>query len=131
MRTSDWDAIAASEPLNRLAALAAAVGYSGDEETMLAKAKSDIQALTQRDPSFRNLIGVRKGRLTVVAYAGASTKKSGGARWVVRCVCGCYEVRRSKTLGPDSQNDRCNRCNDLQRIQLGFGAAPNRDEVAA
>jgi hypothetical protein len=129
MRTSDWDAIAASEPLDRLAALVAAVGFSADEETMLAKAKSDIKALTQRDPNFRNLIGLKKGRLTVVAYGG-SNKKASRARWIVRCVCGRYEARSTRALRPECTNDRCDKCNDLDRIRKGFHPL-HRDEVAA
>lgn len=126
MRTSNWDAILASEPINRMAALAAAVGFSGDEETMLAKAKRDIEALEQGDPNFRNLVGLIKGRLTVVAYGGRAKRSTPGAQWIVRCKCGNYEVRRTRALREQNPNDRCEDCNQLQRLRLGC-----KNEVAA
>jgi hypothetical protein len=57
-------------------------------------------------PNATNLAGLRFGRFRVVGMqAGVS------GRWVVRCDCGNYEIRRAKAiLNPDNWGDRCTYC---------------------
>lgn len=47
-------------------------------------------------PAFVDLTGLKSGRLTVIGIALDVT--ANGTRWVVRCVCGSYELRRAKYL---------------------------------
>jgi hypothetical protein len=55
--------------------------------------------------------------LTVIGYFGPSHGHWLGTRWVVQCVCGRYEVRRSKKLR-QQRPDReyfCNVCEERIR----------------
>jgi hypothetical protein len=44
-------------------------------------------------PSFKNLTGLKVGRLTVIGYSSEFKR-----RWVCRCACGMYCLRKSKGL---------------------------------
>lgn len=55
-----------------------------------------------------DLTGYRHGKLVVVGYLGE------GDRWVVRCDCGNYTVRRSKTLKPDNKTPHCPECHEIE-----------------
>lgn len=81
-----------------------------------------------KNPEFKNLTGLKVGRLTVVGLA-RQVSETHGALWVVRCVCGDYEYRRTRTLlktkRPDMQ--MCHVCYDLQQKRLIYkteGARP-------
>jgi len=61
----------------------------------------------------RNLTGHQFGRLTVVGKIRKdwSCPK---ARWVVRCACGDFEVRKSKSiLNPANDQDCCHHCRQV------------------
>ena len=59
--------------------------------------------------SFDDLTGVKRGRLTVAGLLKGSFK-----RWVCRCDCGMYTVRRAKALkNPSNTQDRCDECRHL------------------
>lgn len=115
MRTTDWDALAASAPINADAARAVVYGYGTEEPTLLEHAKQQLPV----NANFVNLIGLKKGWLQVIAYAG-SNRNIGSARWIVRCICGRYEFRRTRALRPDVTNDRCADCSRLRSIQEGW-----------
>jgi hypothetical protein len=56
-----------------------------------------------------NLTGRRFGRLVVLGYV--DTDKRTGARWLVRCDCSMFTVRRSRALkGGQPDALRCNDC---------------------
>lgn len=112
MRTTDWDMLAASSPLNADAARAWVYGYDGEEPILLDRAAA---RLPTHEPGFQNLIGLAVGRLVVVACAGS---KAGVARWIVRCVCGRYEIRRSKSPRL-AQSRECERCHRVIRMREG------------
>lgn len=58
---------------------------------------------------FSDLTGVKFGRLKVV---GLHHSKTG--RWVCRCVCGKYVVRKSRSIkNPENYGDRCGECQEL------------------
>ena len=59
-----------------------------------------------------NITGVTRGRLTVIGKA-LDVK----ARWVVRCSCGNYELRRSKVMTQEFLPESAARCAECQ-IQL-------------
>ncbi|OCJ05302.1 hypothetical protein A6U87_14965 [Rhizobium sp. AC44/96] len=76
--------------------------------------------------SFVDLTGIKAGRLTVLGIA-ADLYLSSGQRWVVRCVCGAYEVRRAKYLkscaaGEKTGDDEpmCSACSYTRKLQRGF-----------
>lgn len=98
-----------------------------------------MQAFRAVHEGKRDLTGLQVGRLTVIGVLADSVP--GRSRWVVRCRCGDFEVRRHKTLrktalrgsrlGPDGQtNDRCDNCAALQAIHFKYqrdGARPISD----
>ena len=70
----------------------------------------------------RDLTGMKQGRLTVVGKA----KKDWiipNARWIVRCSCGDFELRKSKSiLNPENGFDKCHLCRarDFERKNYEF-----------
>jgi len=59
-----------------------------------------------------DLTGIRFGRFTVLGMSRELKK-----RWVVRCDCGMYSIRRRKSiLNPANKLDRCGEC--LEQIQI-------------
>lgn len=79
-----------------------------------------------RPPGAKDVTGLRVGRLTVVGYWGRNSNggKGTGARhrWVVRCDCGMYSVRRVTSLQKSltaGRSDCCQRCKALDAIWSG------------
>jgi hypothetical protein len=128
MKTVDYDALAASSPVNAQAArdMSARDTEGRDVEPdrlELWATKKDPAKYSAMYAKFRDLTGLVKGRLTVIGMVeGGNTA---GARWMVRCVCGRYETRRTKALRPTNQNDRCTECDKLSRLQKGIGPKPD------
>ena len=118
MKTVDYDALAASAPLNRDAALA----RDGRGEQYQAKLRPGARHWEAPPPTrpipadVADLTGVKIGRLTVVGYLG---RIGGHARWLVRCVCGDYEARRRRAIvdpRPDADNC-CEECHIEARLR--------------
>jgi hypothetical protein len=58
-----------------------------------------------------NLTGVRRGSLVVVGLHKAHDGRGEGTRWTVRCDCGAYDIRRTRTLkGRENLDDKCGFC---------------------
>ncbi len=86
-----------------------------------------------KDPNFTDFRGCQFGRLKVVGKAKEGRTKiadrinKGQQRgWVVRCVCGIYEIRKNKTLrkfqtGENLENAACKWCNKTKSLQNGYG----------
>lgn len=82
------------------------------------------------NPLWVELFGEVVGRLTVVGvYAG--DKQSEYARWVVKCVCGAYEVRRARYIkacldghNPGEDEPMCQWCQRTNSINKGYGRKP-------
>ncbi|MBX4889795.1 hypothetical protein [Rhizobium bangladeshense] len=84
-------------------------------------------------PEFVDLTGIKSGRLTVLGMAVEVS--ANGTRWVVRCVCGSYELRRTRYLkacaaGHKTGNDEpmCGSCAYTKKLRQGFH---NRKKAAA
>lgn len=78
--------------------------------------ESDNPIATSPVPPRRyNLTGHKCGRLTVIGYHSSKD----GARWVCRCVCGCYLIRRSKALLniANASVDGCRSCRNLDFLK--------------
>lgn len=73
---------------------------------------------------IENLTGRKCGWLTVVGYHGFKTKCSGRTvihKWVVRCVCGTYSIRKGQSIRRDSNpNQACERCERIQKLRRGY-----------
>ena len=49
--------------------------------------------------------------MTVVGLHTLHDNLGRGARWVVRCDCGAYDIRRTRTLhGRENMSDKCGFC---------------------
>ena len=67
--------------------------------------------------NFEDLTGRKFGRFTVIGYL-PSTNTSKGSLWLVRCVCGDYESRRTRSVrNPKNNNDCCENCRHLIHLK--------------
>jgi len=129
LRTTNYDAISAAAPLDAQARLV----RDGSGDQWQGRIPADVEHW--RAPPLpeaplpsgvRNLAGLSVGRLTVVRYHRTHPKR--GARWLVRCQCGDYEVRSTKALTGSVPVERsmCHACGYLDGMQR----APTRDTAA-
>jgi hypothetical protein len=119
VRTTNFDALAASAPLDRQASTVR--DGSGDLWTpnvKVACAHWDAPPPAEKPlPSGQeDRAGQRFGRFTVVRYHTSS--KATGSKWLVRCACGEYEIRSSKAVkNPANTDDCCTLCRHLVYLQ--------------
>lgn len=137
MKTAAWDRIISSTPLNTDAAKARdGGGFSWSPEVSFAPGKVHTHAPPKMRPvplnrTCPNLTGLKVGKLTVVGLAAKTT--SDGAAWVVRCVCGYYETRKTKTLRKDgyAAEAMCDECSYVRRLKAGLIKRPTVAERIA
>lgn len=98
---NDFDRLFTSVPVNRSAALA----VSGGGERYEPAVKTDSRYWDTPPPlpplpeNCQDLTGTTFGRLVVVGYYGSGSGGGGkGSIWLVRCKCGAYETRRTKSI---------------------------------
>jgi hypothetical protein len=101
----NFDAVAAASPLNREASTVR--DGSGDlyEVTVPAHVEhytAPPKPMMPCPSDVEDLTGFRRGRFTVVRFHHPC--KDGG-KWLVRCTCGDYEVRRAKALKNGLEQD--------------------------
>ena len=133
MKTTNWDAVIASAPLNTDAAKARDGGGVGwtpevrrEEDFVRSHAPIKIRAIVWHQ-TWSDLAGLKVGKLTVIGCAdlpGRSKKRP--AAWVVRCVCGYYETRIAKTLRDPEYAPRaaCSECMYLDDLKTGRTQRP-------
>lgn len=122
-----FDRIAASVPLNVTAATVVSSGEHYEPKfTNQAhwKEPPPIRPFPKHAPtSLPNFTGKQHGRLRVLGlHRHPDGNKNAGLRWVVRCVCGRYELRSTKALKAervtdDGQGDRCQACVHTRKLQ--------------
>lgn len=67
--------------------------------------------------TFTNLTGKVKSRLTVIGLSASFRGQGGkGLRWVVKCSCGRYEIRTTKTINKTNVFDACLECKKTQYL---------------
>lgn len=121
----DFEALVGRKPVNKEAALSHHGGAK--QEAWEGRAPEDVFGRpdpwpikemnpgTALNPGFRDLTGVKHGRLT---YLGLSAEHKRPAKWVARCACGQYVLRRfSSALDPDL--DRCQDCEHTRFLREG------------
>lgn len=113
-----FDKIFASAPVNR--ATAKALLSKGEHFVSAMKTGRETYDTPPRmrppRASELDLVGRAAGRLTVVGLHDETGRKH-GARWVVRCVCGSYEMRSAKAIrGPFAHLQRCSHCEINERL---------------
>jgi hypothetical protein len=133
--TADWDAIIASVPLDKGAGVVTSRDKSGGfvpRKKILhacdvhSPAPLKTKAITKehrKSQGFQDFTGLRVGRLFVVGLADFENANRDGG-WVVRCACGYYEHRKSKTLKKyvaDPARAMCTECDYLSELRKGNG----------
>lgn len=73
-----------------------------------------------KDSGFKDLTGMKKGRFTVIGLLPGKGKK--GYRWLVRCTCGKYTMRGTKSIkstakNPAAHHDACRQCTALAYLR--------------
>ena len=122
MRTTNFDRLATSAPLNADAAIARD-GVSNDQwEARIPENYPRWAAPPPAEMQFAvsvlpvDLSGRTMGRLTVIRFHGPG---KGGGRWLTRCTCGYYELRRGKAISNYSgANDRDHCCYECERVNI-------------
>ncbi len=73
---------------------------------------SRLPNMVKNDPNFKDLTGIKKGYFTVIGLFECNDFN----KWVLRCCCGNYEVRTTKTINKirdKADQNRCQSCVDL------------------
>lgn len=128
IRTTNFDALAASAPLNTTAAVVRdGLGEHWDPEVTDGRMHSATPIATQPvAPGVEDLTGLVVDRLTVIGFH--EKRKAAGRMWVVRCTCGAYEVRRGRLLTAERSSPQhapleCFKCERLHYSQKCAKAA--------
>lgn len=122
LRTTNFDAIAAAAPLD---ARASAVRDGGGDH-WTATLPADVEHWSapplpedERPRDVADISGLVVGRLTVVRYH--RTRPSGGrrSRWLVRCQCGDYELRKTRAVTNAKHPDQmmCFACQAVETLR--------------
>lgn len=100
--------IASKEPINKQAFNILQPGIHFEPEIKnLDKYHWKIQPPIKSTPKdTKDLTGLRKGRFVVIGmldnkklmFGSHSENKRKGGWWIVKCDCGCYEIRRKKSI---------------------------------
>lgn len=118
--------IHARKPIDRSAARVTAIGEHYEPNVPRANAyDSDLPiAISPRHPRADNLEGRRIGRLTVIGYHGYKSNSKGEIihhRWVVRCDCGTWTVRKARAIkNPKSAEDCCDKCSHFRSVKYKY-----------
>ena len=100
---------ATRRPVNKTAAVVTGKGTHYISKKVIKTADTHLPIPTRPVLTGINLTGIRIGRLTVVGLA-----RDFNGRWVVRCDCGTFTLRRAKSIKNESnQQDRCEECRNL------------------
>lgn len=131
IRTMNFDAVGAAAPLDRQASVVR--DGSGDlwDATIPPHHQHwDAPPLAEagRPASAADLTGRQMGRMIAVRYHRSHPKH--GAQWLMRCVCGSYELRRAKAIQTNTDDDHCcwvcNRVNVLRKRGAAANSAARR-----
>ena len=72
-------------------------------------------------PKEKNLIGLRFHNFTVIGFLKSKRHEKMGPLWLVRCVCGEYTSRRSKSLNnPKNKGDKCDKCRHIDEVNRHY-----------
>lgn len=110
----DYSFIATNKPVNRTAGIVLQKGEHYEYENKSCEIESDTPILLKTIPKkTEDLTGRRRGRFTVIGLARHFNK-----RWIVRCDCGKYSIRKAKSIKNESNNcDRCTECRKLAQMK--------------
>lgn len=76
----------------------------------------DIPNHVLKDPNFKDFRGYKFGNFKVIGIFALDKFD----KWVCKCCCGCYEIRKASILNKNPTSidqTRCSLCMDLERIR--------------
>lgn len=132
MKAKDFDFIATHQPLNAQAknVISQGVHYEYKSKDKFhqntpcdLKSNYEINLMEKNFVEFKNFSGIKYGDLTVIGLARFNGSKGcTRSRWLVKCVCGIFEIRTSKAIKNHLENnfrepDCCKACGDLKVIR--------------
>lgn len=122
IRTMDFDRLATAAPQGRQDAVVRDAAGEHWEAKINPAAQQHWDAppppLACKPATQPELSGHRFGRFVVLRFHGATSKKNPEPAWLVRCSCGDYETRRTKTiLKAADPDDCCLKCKALRTLQ--------------
>lgn len=127
MKRSDrFDAILASVPSDATAAKVTGRGEHWDPKKAVRDTHihSEVPLPFTDIPNDPGTVGLRAGltfgRLTVLGKHIAKRAWDGKARYVVRCVCGSYEVRSARAIRNADPKASCEACSYQRTIREGY-----------
>ena len=108
------DKIFTSVPVNETAARVVAKGVNWEPQKKIQVVEQDTPLpIKNPPPNIENVTGVRFGRFVVIGYS-----KNAGGKWVCRCDCGRYALRRTRAVkNADNSQDRCELCRHLAYVK--------------
>lgn len=126
MTASRYDRIGTSVPVNKMAATVTGKGVHWEPAKKLTATWQDtplpVLPMPPNVPGAMINPMMKIGRLTVIGYGG---KRSNGATYVVRCVCGLYGYQKAKSLRERPLNRQlCDRCDYLEQMKSGELPSP-------
>ncbi|WP_062095306.1 hypothetical protein [Caulobacter sp. CCH5-E12] len=74
-----------------------------------------------------DLTGRTFGRMTVIGYH--KSKAGHGALWLARCVCGYYELRKTKAITNSIADQSCSVCTELEHFRWLTSSAGRKMET--
>lgn len=110
MKKTDYECIAISDPINKTAKRVVQSGehFDFNQENMISST-DPIPVKDFPGQKDHDLTGEKFGRLKVIGYYGKGSGTRTG-KWVVKCLCGNYELRRAAALKKTTGNDCGSMC---------------------
>ena len=107
--------IHARVPINKQAAIVVSEVAEYKPKKIIQNADSDFPIATRKlEKNIKDLAGTRFGKFIVIVLAKHVPK-----RWVVKCACGVYTLRTSKSINnPQNNRDQCELCRHLEHLKM-------------
>lgn len=115
---SQWMRLVNSEPVDNTARLIAipSENYRMQPDEIGRKKSKNPLPTRKCDPWLVDHTGKVIDRLRVVGLSADRTN----VRWVVRCVCGFYQLRRARVIAkPTKKEMMCDECRRLEELKAG------------
>jgi hypothetical protein len=126
---TDFSRILTSAPVNATAARQTSKGEHFKPRVQVLDYLDDPTPMRPVPPNKQDFTGVVVGRITVL---GLSTieRRDGDPRWLCKCKCGRFALRRSKAIRKGTMPDRCGWC-DYERRLRGQTLRGMRNDMGA
>ena len=119
-----WDKLVGRAPVNKGAEMIFSGGESYEPKLPDTLIHSDVPLPIKpidksilNNPQFVNMTGRKYGRFTVMGLSTLNSPGQNAGRWVVRCICGRYELRRTKTIKKAAPDDMCGECRKVEQLR--------------